>query len=75
VPHAFIKGISAPRNKSTVTLTAGSYKASGTFSGGWASFSVPAGSLPAGTNTLTISYGGDTTYVAGAGSAQVTVTP
>jgi len=59
----------------TVTLKAGSYTASTTLSGGWASFSVPAGSLPAGTNTLTISYGGNTTYVAGAGSAQVTVTP
>jgi hypothetical protein len=58
----------------TVTLTAGSYTASGTLSGGWASFSVPAGSLSAGTKTLTINYGGNTSYVAGTGSAQVTVT-
>ena len=59
----------------TVTLTAGSYKARAALSGGWASFSVPAGSLSAGTRTLTINYGGNTTYVTGTGSAQVTVTP
>jgi len=59
----------------TVTLTAGSYTTSATLSGGWASFTVPAASLPAGTRTLTINYGGNTTYVAGTGSAQVTVTP
>jgi hypothetical protein len=59
----------------TVTLTAGSYKASLALSGGWASFSIPAGKLPAGTDTLAISYGGNTTYVAGTGSARVTVTP
>ena len=58
----------------TVTLTAGSYTASRTLSGGWASFSVPTRSLPAGADTLTIKYSGNTSYVAGTRSAQVTVT-
>jgi hypothetical protein len=59
----------------TVTLNAGTYTASAALSGGWASFSVPAGSLPQGTDTVTIKYGGNTSYLSGAGSAQVTVTP
>jgi hypothetical protein len=59
----------------TATLKAGTYTATATLSGGWASFSVPAGSMPQGTNAITIQYGGNTSYVSSASSAQVTVTP
>jgi hypothetical protein len=59
----------------TVTLKAGTYTATATLSGGWASFSVPAGSMPQGANAITIQYGGNASYISSTGTAQVTVTP
>jgi hypothetical protein len=60
----------------TVTLSGGGYTASaGTLSSGTYTFSIPANSLSAGTDTLTVTYSGDTNYVAGTGTASVTVTP
>jgi hypothetical protein len=54
-------------------LTAGAYTASATLSGGAYSFTVPANSLGAGTDTLSVAYGGSTTYSTGSGTAIVTV--
>jgi len=58
----------------TVTLTAGSYTSTATLSntGGY-SFTIPANSLGAGTDTINVAYGGNTTYSSGDGSATVTV--
>ena len=59
----------------TVTLTGGGYtSAAVTLSGGNATIAIPANSLSAGTDTLTVSYSGDSNYVAGTGTASVTVT-
>jgi hypothetical protein len=59
----------------TVTLTGGGYtSAAVTLSGGSATIAIPANSLSAGTDTLTVSYSGDSNYVAGTGTASVTVT-
>jgi hypothetical protein len=60
----------------TVTLTAGTYTSSATAlsNTGTASFTVPAGSLAAGTDTLSVAYGGDATYGTSTGTASVTVT-
>jgi hypothetical protein len=58
-----------------VTLSSGTYT-SGTqaLSSGAYTFTVPAGSLSGGTDTLTVNYAGDSTYAANSGSASVTVT-
>ena len=59
----------------TVTLTGGGYtSAAVTLSGGSATIAIPANSLGAGTDTLTVSYSGDSNYAAGTGTASVTVT-
>jgi hypothetical protein len=59
----------------TVTLSGGGYTSSaGTLSGGSYIFALPANSLTAGTDTLTVSYSGDSIYTAGTGSASVSVT-
>ena len=59
----------------TVTLAGGGYTSqAGTLSGGAFTFTVPANSLTAGTDTLTVNYSGDTNYTPGAGAAAVTVT-
>jgi len=58
----------------TVTLTAGTYTGTATLtSSGGFSFTVPSSSLPAGTDSITVKYGGDTNYAAAQGSASVTV--
>jgi len=59
----------------TVTLTAGTYSASSALSssGGY-SFTIPGYSMTAGTDTVSVSYAGDTNYAASSGSAMVTVT-
>lgn len=46
----------------------------GALSSGSFTFTIPAESLTAGTDALTISYGGDSTYAEASGSASVTVT-
>jgi hypothetical protein len=68
-------GTGNPTPTGTVTLTSGSYSSGAqTLSNGSYTFTVPAGSLSVGTDTLTVSYGGDTNYAAGTGTASVTVT-
>jgi hypothetical protein len=58
----------------TVTLTSGSYSTSGTLASGASTITIPANSLTAGaTDTLTVTYGGDTNYNSASGSATVTV--
>ena len=59
----------------SVTLSGGGYtSASQTLSSGSATFAIPANSLSAGTDTLTVTYSGDSVYAAGSGTAAVTVT-
>jgi subtilase family serine protease len=60
----------------TVTLMAGTYTSPATAlsSTGTYSFTVPAGSLSAGTNTLSVAYSGNPTYNPANGTATVTVT-
>jgi hypothetical protein len=57
----------------TVTLSSGSYSAQQTLSSGAASFSVSAGTLASGTNTLTASYAGDPNYASASGTTTITV--
>ena len=58
-----------------VTLAGGGYTSSaGTLASGAFTFSVPANSLAAGTDTLTVTYSGDSTYATSTGTATVTVT-
>jgi subtilase family serine protease len=57
----------------TVTLTAGSYTSKATLASGAYSFTVPANSLGAGSDTLSVAYSGNTTYSTASGEAIVTV--
>jgi hypothetical protein len=57
----------------TVTLTAGSYTSKATLASGAYSFTVPANSLGAGSDTLSVAYSGSTTYSTASGEAIVTV--
>jgi hypothetical protein len=59
----------------SVNLATGSYSAWQPLSGGAASFTLPAGTLISGANTLTASYPGDPVYAAGTATATVTVPP
>ena len=64
-----------PQPTGTVTLSGGGYTSSAQpLAAGSYTFAIPANSLSAGTDTLTVSYSGDTNYAAGTGSAPVTVT-
>jgi sugar lactone lactonase YvrE len=68
-------GIGNPATTGSVTLTSGTYTSGvATLSSGSATVSIPAGSLAVGTNTLTVTYSGDTNYNATTGTASVTVT-
>jgi len=59
----------------TVTLSGGGYSsAAGTLSSGTYTIAIPANSLTAGSDVLTVSYSGDTNYAAATGTATVTVT-
>ncbi len=59
----------------TVTLSGGGYTSSAqTLASGSYTFAVPANSLSAGADSLTVSYAGDSNYSTGTGSASVTVT-
>lgn len=59
----------------TVTISGGGYTSSAqTLLSGSYMFAIPANSLSAGSDTLTVSYAGDTVYTAGTGTASVTVT-
>ena len=59
----------------SVNLATGSYSIWQPLSGGTASFTLPAGTLSSGANTLTASYPGDPVYAAGTATATVTVPP
>jgi hypothetical protein len=59
----------------TVTLSGGGYNSSiVSLSGGIATIMIPANSLSAGSNTLTVNYSGDANYGPATGSATETVT-
>jgi hypothetical protein len=59
----------------TVAFSSGSYtSAAQTLSGGTVAFTIPGGSLSAGTDTITATYSGDGNYNTGTGTASVTVT-
>ncbi|MGA8087884.1 MAG: Ig-like domain repeat protein [Terracidiphilus sp.] len=59
----------------TVTLSGGGYSSSAqTLAAGTYIFAIPANSLSAGTDSLSVSYSGDGVYSTGSGSANVTVT-
>jgi Big-like domain-containing protein/pro-kumamolisin-like protein len=57
----------------TVTLSGGTYSSTpATLStAGTASFTIPAGDLPAGTDTLTASYSGNSSYTSGTGTTTI----
>jgi len=57
----------------TIILAGGPFTAQQPLSSGTTSFTIAAGSLGAGVNTLTASYSGDGTYAAGSGTTAVTV--
>jgi hypothetical protein len=58
----------------TVTLSSGSYNSGAqTLVGGRYSFSIPAGDLAIGSDTLTVNYSGDSTYATATNSTTVTV--
>jgi len=59
----------------TVTLSGGGYTSTAeTLSTGAYTFAIPANSLTAGSDTLTVTYSGDTNYASATGTATVTVT-
>jgi len=55
----------------TVTLSTGVYSAQQALSAGAATFTIPAGTLLGGTNTLKATYAGDASYIAASGTAAV----
>jgi parallel beta-helix repeat protein len=64
-----------PTPTGSVTLTSGSYSsASTTLNSGSVTINVPAGSLAAGNDTLTVKYSGDSVYSAATGTGSVVVT-
>jgi hypothetical protein len=68
-------GSGNPTTTGTVTLTSGSYtSAVTTLNDGGATINIPAGSLAVGTDTLTVSYSGDSNYTSATGVNSVTVT-
>ncbi len=67
-------GAGAPAASGVVTLTAGySVLQTGLSSSGTASFTIPAGTIVAGADTLSVAYTGDTNYNAATGTDAVTV--
>jgi hypothetical protein len=69
-------GNAAPVPTGTVTLTGGGITAQivTLSSTGGASFTIPAGSLAAGSDTLTANYSGDSNYTTASNTSKVTVT-
>jgi Bacterial Ig-like domain (group 3)/FG-GAP-like repeat len=71
-------GSGNPTPTGSVALTSGNYTAAATLLNGSATISIPAGSLAAGTDTLTVNYAPDasssSTYNSASGTASVTVT-
>jgi hypothetical protein len=69
-------GSGNPTPTGTVTLASGSYSTAATaLVSGSASITIPAGSLPTGSDTLTTTYSGDSNYSPATGTALVTVAP
>ncbi len=69
-------GSGNPTPTGTVTLASGSYSTAATpLVSGSASINIPAGSLAAGSDTLTTTYSGDSNYAPAIGTAIVTVAP
>jgi subtilase family serine protease len=59
----------------SVTISQGGYTSSAqSLAAGAYTFDIPANTLSAGTDTLTVNYDGDVNYAAGSGTASVTVT-
>ena len=58
-----------------VSLSSGAYNAQSSLSGGAASLTIPAGSLTAGSNTITVAYSGDPNYAAKTTTTTITVSP
>jgi hypothetical protein len=68
-------GSGNPTPSGMVTLTSGSYSSgAAALSDGGATINIPAGSLAVGTDTLTVSYSGDSNYTSATGVNSVTVT-
>ena len=63
----------SPTPTGTVTLSSGSYSAQQPLASGAASFTIAAGTLASGANTLTAAYSGDATYAPESATASVTV--
>jgi len=64
-----------PTPTGQVVLTGGSYSDTESLVSGVASFTIPAGALVSGANTLTAAYTGDSVYGLSAGTATVTIAP
>ena len=62
-----------PSPTGNVVLSSGSFSVQQPLSGGSATFTIPAGTLSNGANTLTAVYSGDGTYAAATGTASITV--
>jgi Chitobiase/beta-hexosaminidase C-terminal domain/FG-GAP-like repeat/Bacterial Ig-like domain (group 3)/NHL repeat len=62
-----------PTPTGSATLRAGTWSNQQTLSSGGATFTVPAGTLSAGSNTLTAAYSGDATFAVASGTTTVTV--
>jgi hypothetical protein len=59
----------------TISLSSGGYSAQQTLSNGMASFTVAAGNLSSGADTLTAAYSGDGTYTTASATMNITVDP
>ena len=68
-----VQGQSTPTG--TVTLSTGNHSDQVSLASGSGSFTVPAGTLADGANSLTLTYNGDAIYSGATGSASVTVSP
>jgi hypothetical protein len=68
-------GSGQPVPTGTITLTSGAYSAQQALVSGAAKFTIPAGALASGANTLTATYSGDATFAIATGSTSVTVSP
>jgi len=66
-------GATDPKPTGTVQLTAASWTSYCTLSVGTCSITIPPNTLPNGTDTVSVSYPGDTTFQSGTGSATETV--
>ena len=64
-----------PTPTGQVVLSSGSYSDTESLVSGVASFTIPAGALVSGANTLTAAYTGDAVYGLSAGTATVTIAP